>query len=342
MRRSGALIAGLGVFVALGAAPASANEACCRVPAGTVVVVEIVDQLSTRRQKSGDRFALRLAAPLIIDGKVVLRAGTRGAGEVVESAKPGMGGKGGKLVLAARYLNRRGGRVPLQGLQLAAGGRDRSNAAQAVGLTGIAFGPLGLVGLAISGGDVVFPHGTKATAKLADDVVLPPLKRASRHDLALASTASEPAVAGTIEIPPPPAGEGEVVFFRGKSVLGTGQWFNVREDGKALGKLANGAYFVQIAAPGVHEYTAAAEPEFKDHLKLEIASGEIYFVEGTLTKGVVIGAADLTPSDRAAFDRESKDLKPASPPAEAATTPPPAQTRPPETPPSDQPEGAVR
>ena len=105
-----------------------------------------------------------------------------------------------------------------------------------------------------------------------------------------------------------------MVFFRPKALLGVGKWFNVREDGKALGKLTNGAYFVQATAPGTHTFTATTEPEFKDKLTLKIDAGETYFVEGTLTHGVVIGIADLTPSDRGAFNAAAKDLKPAEQP----------------------------
>jgi hypothetical protein len=350
MKRVGASIAGVWVSVALSVSPAFGRTAhapvsrCCQVAAGTVVSVELVSPVSTKVQKSGDTFALRLAAPLIVDGRVVLRAGTPGVGQVIESAKPGMGGKAAKLVLAARYLRLRGERIPLQSLQLAGAGRDNSNQAQAVGLTGIVFAPLGFVGLAVKGGDVSFSSGTSATAKVTNDLFLPSLGRATRHAMALAaasssaSDASEDAV-GSIEIPPPPAGEGQVVFFRRKSLLGTGQWFNVREDGKALGKLTNGAYFVQVTSPGPHKYTATTEPELKDHLRLEVDPGETYFVEGTLTKGVVIGTADISPSDRAAFNTASKDLRPAPPPTEErvenraaapADTPPaaPANTSP--------------
>jgi hypothetical protein len=301
------------------------------VPAETVVEVELVNPVSTKVQKSGDTFALRLAAPLIVNGEIVLRAGAPGVGDVVESEKPGMGGKAAKLVLAARYLDQRHGRVPLQGLQLSAAGRDNSSAANVVGLTGIAFAPLGLIGLAVTGGDVVFPAGTSATAKVADDIVLPPRGRASRQALAAAARLSAPdasddAMTGSIEVPPPPAGEGQVIFFRKKSLLGIGQWFNVRENGKALGKLSNGAYFVQITDRGLHTYTATMEPELKDHLTLQVDPGETYFVEGTFTKGLVVGAADISPSDRTTFDEASKNLKLASTPGDDKTVDQPAET----------------
>lgn len=309
--------------VGLLAAPAMARPAhararaprCCRVPAGAVVQVELADPVSTRVQKTGDRFALKLAAPLVVDGRVVLRAGAPGEGVVIEATKPGLGGKPAKLVLAARYLILRHGRLPLEGLQLSGGGHSNAAAAQAVGLTGIVFAPLGFVGLAVQGGEVTFPAGTTATARVSAPMTLPSLGRASAAAVAAQAAASAgPIQDGAIAIPPPPPGQGQVVFFRRKSLLGTGQWFKVREDGRALGKLSNGAYFVQVTRPGLHTYTATEEPEFKDKLKLEVAPGETYYVEGALTKGVILGAADLTPSSAASFAKASKDLKLAAAP----------------------------
>jgi hypothetical protein len=118
---------------------------------------------------------------------------------------------------------------------------------------------------------------------------------------------------GSIEIAPPPPGKGQVVFFRKYGILSTGQWFKVRENGVALGKLSNGAYFVQVTEPGSHTYTSTFEPELKDHLTLEIAPGQTYYVEGTTSKALLVGAADLAPSDRVEFNRDSRHLKPAAP-----------------------------
>jgi hypothetical protein len=220
-----------------------------------------------------------------------------------------MGGKAGKLVLAARYLALGGERVPLRGLQLSGAGRDRTNPATVVGLSGFAFAPLGLVGLAVPGGNVDFAAGTRATAKLASDVFLPAMAWTPPYYGPPQEAMDDAAPA--VEVPPPPPGAGEVVFFRRKSLLGVGQWFNVRERGRRLGKLTNGAYFVQIVDPGVHTYTATTEPQIKDHLTLQVDPGETYFVEGVLTKGLVMGEADLTPSDPGAFARALGGMKPA-------------------------------
>lgn len=305
------LIVWLGLVLA---APAwSASKGCCVVPAGTPIKVELAEDVGTKIQKAGDTFALRLAEPLVVDGRVVIPAGARGEGMVVESAKPGFGGKGAKLVLSARYLRQGGVRIPLQSLQLSASGKANTTEAQAAGLGGIAFAPLGFVGLAVKGGDVTFPAGTVATAKLAAGTALPSLGPAPKSALPATTPTPVSAPSGAIPIPPPPPGMGQVVFFRKKSLMGTGQWFNVRENGAALGKLSNGTWFRQVTVPGLHVYTAKAEPEFNDRLRLQVDAGETYFVEGTLTKAVVIGAADLAPSSRQAFDAASKTLKAAAP-----------------------------
>jgi hypothetical protein len=293
------------------------HDACCRVPAGTPVKVELVDQVSSAVQKPGDTFALRLGAPLIVDGRVVLRAGTPGVGQVIESAGPRIGGKAAKVVLAASYLTTARARVPLNGLQLARSGRDRSKVSQGLGVAGLAVAPLGVVGIVMPGGDVVIPSGAVGAAKVASAVTLPPLGRATPQEIAASASVAQDAAReaqGPIAIPPPPQGQGQVVFFRPKSRLSVGEWFNVREGGQVLGKLTNGAYFVQVTPPGVHTYTAKLEPELKDHLTINVDSGETYFIEGAVTGGLVIGAANLSPSTRESFNKAAKALKPAGSP----------------------------
>lgn len=310
---AGAALAALAVM-AFTPGVAAARGACCRIAAGTPVQVELVETLSSASQKAGDTFAFRLAAPLLVDGMVVLPAGTRGQGEVIQSSGPGIGGKPAKLVLAAKYLEARGRRVPLEALQLSRPGRDRSRTSQLVGFSGMAFAPMRFVGIVVPGGQAEFHPGTVANAKVASAITLPPLRRASRHDLAAAAETDGPAKPETpapIAIAAPPRGQGQVVFFRPKSLTGVGQWFKVREDGKELGKLSNGAYFVEAVRPGVHTYTARLEPELKDHLKLKIDAGETYFVEGALTGGLLLSAADLSPSTYDQFEKAAGKLKPA-------------------------------
>jgi hypothetical protein len=178
--------------------------------------------------------------------------------------------------------------------------------------------PLGFVGFAVPGGDIQIPAGTAAAAKLADPVALYPLGAAAGQDYeqVRAVFGDAPASSGRAP-PPPPPGMGQVVFFREKSLAGAGLWFKVREHGQALGKLTNGAWFVAPLPPGLHSFTAVSEPEFKDSLTLKVDPGETYYVEGLMTHGVVIGVADLRPSDKARFDALSGQLNAAPAPAPA-------------------------
>jgi hypothetical protein len=296
------------------AQPAPA-DACCTLAAGTEVRIELVDPISTKTEKEGERFAIRLAEPLVVDGQIVAPEGAMGVGEVVQAAKAGMGGKAAKLVLAAKYIEQDGRRIPLQGLQLTANGKAHANEANAMGVAGIGFAPLGVVAMFIHGEEVTLPPGTPGVAKVSDAMTLASLGPAvDAEDSQLAKNY----LPVTINLTPPPSGRGQIVFFRAKSTLGTAQWFNVREEGKALGKLDNGAYFVVVVDPGEHVFTAKTEPEFKDKLKLKVDPGETYFVEGVLSKGVIIGAADLTPSNWEVFDKAAKDMKQAADPDKPA------------------------
>jgi hypothetical protein len=305
-----------------------ANRPCCLVPAGTPVAVQLVKPLSTHDVQSGDAFAMRLATPVIVDGQVVAPAGAPVVGRVVQATKPGMGGKAAKLVVSAEYVRLPRGNLPLQGLKLAGNGEDRSGAANAAGIGGIAFMPLAVLGFAIQGGNIEIPAGTAASATIAKAVDLPPLAAATAqdYDAQRALLANTDPTRGWLTIAPPPPGMGQVVFFRPTTAMGTGQWFNVREEGQALGKLTNGVYFVTPLPPGQHSFTASTEPEFKDRLTLKIDPGETYYVEGMLTKGVVIGVANLTPSDKARFDKLSSELQPAQ--VEQAAAGAPAAPRP--------------
>lgn len=118
-----------------------------------------------------------------------------------------------------------------------------------------------------------------------------------------------PAATSAIVIPPPPTGMGQVVFFREKKFAGAGVRFKVRERDEELGKLGSGVYFVHPTAPGVHEYVVHSEAE--DKLTLEVEEGETYYVQGSVTMGIMVGRPNLSPSDEAAFAAESAKLKPA-------------------------------
>lgn len=146
--------------------------ACCLVANGALVEIEIAEPISSRLRKRGEKFALRLAEPLVLDGHTVLPAGTAGVGEIIHAASSGGGGKAGELLLAARYLEVDGRQIPLRGFRIGAAGKDHTQGAMAAS---IAIGPFAQF---IHGREIEIPVGTRANAKLAADTMLPPIDAA--------------------------------------------------------------------------------------------------------------------------------------------------------------------
>lgn len=148
---------------------------CCVIPALTPVTIEVVEAVTSRTSRSGDRFAIRLAEPLVVDGSVLAPAGTLGVGEVVHAAKARGMGKAGELILAARYLELPRQRIPLRSFQYGKRqGRDSSGATSiASSVAGAVLPAASVVGLLVSGGEIEIPAGTRADAKIAADTHIP-------------------------------------------------------------------------------------------------------------------------------------------------------------------------
>jgi hypothetical protein len=158
-------------------APAAAQT--CQIPAGTQVVLEFTELVSSKSSKPGDVFNLRLSEPVFVNGVLAVAAGANAEGKVVDAQHPGMGGKPGKIVLAARYLDCGGVRIPLQSLKVGVGtGADYTETSMAVGIA------VGVVGLAVQGGNIDYPAGYHAIAKVAAG---PPI--ASANDQAMTGAA---------------------------------------------------------------------------------------------------------------------------------------------------------
>jgi len=95
----------------------SESSPCCTIPAGTVIEIVNVDVVGSWRSHSRDAFVIRLAEPIIIDGRTVVPVGVHGVGEVVHAARATVSGLPGELILAARYLEYEGVRITLRGMR---------------------------------------------------------------------------------------------------------------------------------------------------------------------------------------------------------------------------------
>lgn len=94
-----------------------------------VVRIEILEEISSARNKRGDTFALQLADAVTLPDGRVLPASTHGQGEVIHADKSGVGGKPGELILAARFLEVPEGRLRLHALRLSGAGKAHNGAA---------------------------------------------------------------------------------------------------------------------------------------------------------------------------------------------------------------------
>lgn len=121
------------------------------------------------------------------------------------------------------------------------------------------------------------------------------------------SSAAAQATRGNGKIGPAPADKAQIVFFRPSKFTGGAIGFKVREGEQELGKLRSGNYFIHLAEPGTHEYVVHSEA--KDVLTMEVEEGETYFVQGTITMGVLAGRPNLSPSDEATFNGMASKLK---------------------------------
>jgi Protein of unknown function (DUF2846) len=108
---------------------------------------------------------------------------------------------------------------------------------------------------------------------------------------------------------------GTIVFFRESKFAGAAVSFKVREAQTELGKLSSGTYFVAKLPPGPHEFTVHSEA--KDILNLEVEAGDTYYIQGSISMGLMVGRPNLAPSDEATFNSMKSKLKDSSIPKAA-------------------------
>jgi hypothetical protein len=154
--------------------PSAAGAGPC-IPALTPVKIVVRAHLGSKISTSGESFALELADPIVVDGKVLVPAGTTGMGEVVHAKNSGGSGAGGELILAARYLEFGGRRMRLRSLNFAVAGTDSYGTVQSINVAAaVALPALSLIGFFIKGKGIDIPEGMEAMAKTAEPFVLDP------------------------------------------------------------------------------------------------------------------------------------------------------------------------
>lgn len=108
-------------------------------------------------------------------------------------------------------------------------------------------------------------------------------------------------------LPAPPAGQGQIVFWRPGSIVGAALGCGVNVGKERISALGRGKYFLLNLTPGPYEFNAKSEA--KDTLNLEVEPGEVYFVKCTIRMGIMTGRPNLAPSNLAEFAAKKADLK---------------------------------
>ncbi len=145
------------------------------------------------------------------------------------------------------------------------------------------------------------PAETSVAAQPAAADTAPPASSATAAPPADTEAASDSGAIGL-----PPEGKAQVVFFR---PVGPGMLIacTVHDGDPEISHLAVGKYFVRVTDPGVHTFWVKSEA--KDTLKLEVEPGETYYVKCSISMGIMVGRPNLSPSDKATFDKKAKHLK---------------------------------
>jgi hypothetical protein len=143
------------------------SDVLVSVPALTPVMVRLEDEISSNKNKPGDRFRITVAEDVRIGDVVVIPAGSAGEGEVIHAAKPKAGGVAGELILAARFVHVGDVEVRLRSFALGVAGADHSEGALA---TAFVAGPFAMF---VHGGVVIVPRQTLGLAKTALEFRLP-------------------------------------------------------------------------------------------------------------------------------------------------------------------------
>jgi hypothetical protein len=123
---------------------------------------------------------------------------------------------------------------------------------------------------------------------------------------AVAAEDQAKAVAAAPIIAPPPAGMGQVIFYRPSS-MGALISCRVSSNGEVVNRLPPGKYFVQQLKPGVYDYSVKAEST--DTLKVNVEDGETNYVRCAIGMGFMTGRPNLSTQNREDFDKRGKKLK---------------------------------
>ena len=158
------------VSVAIGFAPSIGGSAAsgqtmlpgraAPVPGGTPVELMVTKEVDSRSAKEGDRFKLRVNAPVMTNGVLAVPVGATAWGEVTYVNGTGAAGNKGRLAAKLLYIDLPGGPLAISGSQ---GTEGKANTAGVV----IGVFSFGILGLLMKGGNAHFKAGDILTGYIS-------------------------------------------------------------------------------------------------------------------------------------------------------------------------------
>jgi Protein of unknown function (DUF2846) len=97
-------------------------------------------------------------------------------------------------------------------------------------------------------------------------------------------------------------GQGQIVFFRNGSMVGSALDCDVRENTKLVGKLNNGMVFAVAFDAGMHVFSPKSEPN--NSVSVDVVAGQAYYLNCAFSGGRIT----LTRTDQKHFDEKSSKL----------------------------------
>lgn len=145
-------------------APATSNAI---LRAGTPVTLRLLEEITTKNKRArvGQRMRMEVAAPVEVNGVVVIPAGAPAEGEVTSVRNKGMWGKSGHIEARALYARVNGRQIRLSGTF-----DDKGTTGTAGVVASIAVVPI--AGFFVTGTSAVLPAGGQVPAFIDEDVEL--------------------------------------------------------------------------------------------------------------------------------------------------------------------------
>lgn len=207
MIRSSLAAAALAMFApALAQEPAAAADAAATapllVPRDTPIRLMVLNEVSTRSAKAGDKFVLRVDEAVTVGGVTVVQVGAKAWGEVTQAEGSGALGRSGKLDAKLLYLEAAGARIPIGGERSSSGqggGRQVTMGAVGFALAAPIAAPLALLA---PGNNARLKAGEIYTAFIDSDMLFDPATKTFSPAPAAPAAATPPAAAAA-ETPPP-------------------------------------------------------------------------------------------------------------------------------------------